>query len=146
MPAWVLPNSLSRDDTKRPEQSAAENYKLGSNPIPKRNGNTAKEAEMAEGDRSTWTLDERVAHERELVERRAAWDQEHARKQEAERLQTAREELDREKKLRLDSWMENGGDPKDFDRAWPSMQTAIREERYKARRERAQERVEDLWS
>lgn len=103
---------------------------------------------MDEGGRSRrdWTVDERVAHERGLAERRAAWDQEHARKQEAERLQHARDELAREKKLRLDSWMENGGDPKDFDRAWPQMQQNIMEERYKARREQAQGRVEDLFA
>jgi hypothetical protein len=38
--------------------------------------------------------------------------------------------------------MENGGDPEAFERAWPSMQVAIMEERYKARLAYA----EDIWS
>jgi hypothetical protein len=37
------------------------------------------------------------------------------------------DELAREKKYRLESWMENGGDPEAFERAWPSMQVAIME-------------------
>jgi hypothetical protein len=101
---------------------------------------------MVEGDRSTWTLDERVAHERELAERRKAWDQEHARRKEAERMQNARDELAREKKRRLDSWMEGGGSPEDFDRAWPSIQREILEERYNTRQYERHARVEDIFS
>jgi hypothetical protein len=42
--------------------------------------------------------------------------------------------------------MENGGDPQDFDRAWPSIQTAILEERYNARQYARHARAEDIWS
>jgi hypothetical protein len=101
---------------------------------------------MAEADRSTWTLDERVAHERELAERRKAWDQEHARKKEQERLQNARDELAREKQRRLDSWMSGGGDPADFAKAWPSIQREILEERYNTRWIDGHARVEDIFS
>jgi uncharacterized protein with von Willebrand factor type A (vWA) domain len=99
-----------------------------------------------EGDRSTWTLAQRAAHKRELRERRTAWEQEHARKKEQERLSRAREELQEEKKRRLTHWMENGGDPADFDRAWPSMMQQIIEERYALEQYERLSRVEDIFS
>src|SRR5687767_8604894 len=52
---------------------------------------------MVEGDRSTWTLDERVAHERELAERRKAWEEQH--KAEAE------ERERKEKQARMEAWL-----------------------------------------
>jgi hypothetical protein len=38
--------------------------------------------------------------------------------------------------------MSNGGDPQDFERAWPSIMQDIMEERYRSR----QERTEDLFA
>jgi hypothetical protein len=92
------------------------------------------------------SIEERVKHQKELQERRRLWEEDFARKQEAERLQNARAELDREKKKRLDSWMENGGDPQDFDRAWPSIQREILEERYNTQRYASLARAEDLFA
>ena len=80
--------------------------------------------------------------EREKAERRRIWEEDFARRKEEERLRRAREELAREKKHRLDSWMSNGGDPEAFERAWPSMMQDIMEERYRSR----QERAEDLFA
>jgi hypothetical protein len=91
-------------------------------------------------------LEERMQHQKELAERRRLWEEDFARRKEEERLQHAREELAREKQARLDSWMDNGGSPEDFDRAWPSIQTAILEERYNARQYARQARAEDIWS
>ena len=93
-------------------------------------------------DRASWSLEQRVEHRKELAEKRRIWEEEFARRKEEERLSLAREELAREKKHRLDSWMSNGGDPQDFERAWPSMMQDIMEERYRSR----QERAEDLFA
>ena len=79
---------------------------------------------------------------KEKAEKRRLWEEDFARKKDEERLRFAREELAREKKYRLESWMDNGGDPDAFERAWPSMQTAILQERYQSRHARA----EDVWS
>jgi hypothetical protein len=87
-------------------------------------------------------IDEAVKWEMEKTEKRRLWEEDFARRKEEERLSLAREELAREKKHRLDSWMSNGGDPQDFERAWPSMMQAIMEERYRSR----QERAEDLFA
>ena len=75
----------------------------------------------------------------EKAEKRRLWEEDFARKKEEERLRFARDELAREKKRRLDSWMNNGGDPQHFERAWPQMMQTIMEERYRARRERAED-------
>ena len=77
--------------------------------------------------------------EREKAEKRRLWEEDFARKKEEERLRFAREELAREKKHRLDSWMSNGGDPEAFERAWPQMMAGIMEERYRSRHERAED-------
>ena len=87
-------------------------------------------------------MDAQIKWEREKAEKRRIWEEEFARRKEEERLSLAREELAREKKHRLDSWMSNGGDPQDFERAWPSMMQDIMEERYRSR----QERAEDLFA
>jgi hypothetical protein len=87
-------------------------------------------------------LEDRIKWEKEKAEKRRIWEEDFARRKEAERLILAREELAREKKHRLDSWMNNGGDSSDFERAWPSMMQAIMEERYRSR----QERAEDLFA
>jgi len=79
---------------------------------------------------------------KEKAEKRRSWEVDFARRKEEERLQLAREELAREKKHRLDSWMSNGGDPETFERTWPSMMQDIMEERYRSR----QERAEDLFA
>jgi hypothetical protein len=84
-------------------------------------------------------IDAQVKRAKENADKRRMWEEDFARRKEEERLQLAREELTREKKHRLDSWMSNGGDPQDFERAWPSIQTAILEERYRSRRERAED-------
>jgi hypothetical protein len=70
---------------------------------------------------------------KEKAEKRRLWEENFARKKEEERMRHARDELAREKKSRLDSWMENGGSPEDFERAWPSMMRAVMEEKYRAR-------------
>jgi hypothetical protein len=82
---------------------------------------------------------EEMRRQKDLDERRRLWERDFAHKKEEERLRAARAELAREKKHRLDSWMSNGGDPQDFERAWPSIQTAIMEERYRSRREQAED-------
>src|SRR5215212_9119532 len=87
-------------------------------------------------------IDAQIEWEKEKAEKRRVWEEEFARRKEAERLRLAREELAREKKHRLDSWMSNGGDPEDFERAWPSMMQDIMEERYRSR----QGRAEDLFA
>jgi hypothetical protein len=87
-------------------------------------------------------IDKAIEWEREKAEKRRAWEEDFARRKEEERLRLAREELAREQKRRLDSWMSNGGDPSDFERAWPQMMASIMEERYRGR----QERAEDLFS
>jgi hypothetical protein len=87
-------------------------------------------------------IDAQIKWEREKAEKRRVWEENFARRKEEERLRLAREELAREKEHRLDSWMSNGGDVEAFERAWPQMMAGIMEERYKARRERA----EDLFS
>jgi hypothetical protein len=87
-------------------------------------------------------IDAQIKWEREKAKKRRIWEEDFARRKEEERLRLAREELAREKKHRLDSWMSNGGDPSDFERAWPSIQTAIMEERYRSR----QDRAEDLFA
>ena len=84
-------------------------------------------------------IDAQIKWEREKAEKRRVWEEDFARRKEVERLQQAREELAREKKHRLDSWMSNGGDPQDFERAWPSMMRDIMEERYRSRQERAED-------
>jgi len=86
--------------------------------------------------------DTQIRYAKENAEKRRIWEQEHARQKEQRRLQYAREELALEKKRRLESWMSGGGDPESFERAWPSMQTAILQERYQSRHARA----EDVWS
>jgi hypothetical protein len=96
----------------------------------------SKEAEKAVD------IDAQIKWEREKAENRRIWEEEFARRKQEERLSLAREELAREKKHRLDSWMSNGGDPQDFERAWPSMMQDIMEERYRSR----QERAEDLFA
>lgn len=87
-------------------------------------------------------IEAQIKWEREKAKKRRIWEEDFARRKEAERLRLAREELAREKKHRLDSWMSNGADPEAFERAWPSMMQAIMEERYRSR----QERAEDLFS
>jgi hypothetical protein len=84
-------------------------------------------------------IDAQIKWEREKAEKRRIWEEDFARRKEEERLRLAREELAREKKARLDSWMSNGGDPADFDRAWPQMRQGILEEHYRTRRERAED-------
>jgi hypothetical protein len=91
-------------------------------------------------------IKEQMERQAELKARRAAWDQEHARKKEQERLQQARDELESEKQRRLTFWMENGGSPEDFDRAWPSIQREILEEQYNAQRYERLARAEDLFA
>jgi hypothetical protein len=100
------------------------------------NRGISKEAEKAVD------IDAQIKWDREKAEKRRIWEEEFARRKEEERLSLAREELAREKKHRLDSWMSNGGDPQDFERAWPSMMQDIMEERYRSR----QERAEDLFA
>src|SRR5215216_4157386 len=90
-----------------------------------------------EGGRTEVDIDAQVQHQKELAERRRLWEEDFARRKEEERLNRAREELAREKKHRLNSWMSNGGDPADFERAWPQMQQAIMEQKYRTRQERA---------
>jgi hypothetical protein len=94
---------------------------------------------ISKGGTTEVDIDAQVRRAKENAEKRRMWDEEFARKKEEEGLRLAREELAREKKRRLDSWMSNGGDPADFDRAWPSMQAAILEERYRSRRNRAED-------
>jgi hypothetical protein len=84
-------------------------------------------------------IDAQMKVQRDNAEKRRLWEEDFARRKEEERLQHARAELAREKKYRLDSWMSNGGDPKDFERAWPSMQTAILNEKYRSRLARAED-------
>jgi len=84
-------------------------------------------------------MEEQIKWEAEKAEKRRLWEADFARRKEEERLQLAREELAREKKHRLDSWMSNGGDPQTFERAWPSTMQAIMEERYKTRQDRAED-------
>ena len=84
-------------------------------------------------------MEGQIKWEAEKAEKRRLWEEDFARKKDAERLRLAREELAREKKHRLDSWTSNGGDPADFERAWPSMQTAIMQERYRTRLARAED-------
>jgi hypothetical protein len=62
-------------------------------------------------------IDAQIKWEREKAEKRRIWEEDFARRKEEERLRLAREELAREKKHRLDSWMSNGGDLSDFERA-----------------------------
>jgi hypothetical protein len=87
-------------------------------------------------------IDAQIKWEREKAEKRQIWEEDFARRKEEERLRLAREELMREKKHRLDSWMSNGGDPEAFERAWPSMMQAIMEQKYRSH----QERAEDLFA
>jgi len=87
-------------------------------------------------------IDAQIKWEREKAEKRRIWEEDFARRKEEERLRLAREELAREKKHRLNSWMSNGGDPEAFERAWPQMMAGIMEERYRSR----QERAEDLFA
>jgi hypothetical protein len=87
-------------------------------------------------------IDAQIKWEREKAEKRRVWEENFARRMEEERLRLAREELAREKKHRLNSWMSNGGDPADFERAWPQMQQVIMEQKYRSR----QERAEDLFA
>ena len=87
-------------------------------------------------------IEAQIKWESEKAQKRRIWEEDFARRKEEERLRLAREELAREKKHRLDSWMSNGGDPQDFERAWPSMMQDIMEERYRSR----QERAEDLFA
>jgi hypothetical protein len=87
-------------------------------------------------------IDAQIKWEREKAEKRRVWEEDFARRKEEKRLRLAREELAREKKSRLDSWMSNGGDPEAFERAWPQMMAGIMEERYRSR----QERAEDLFA
>jgi hypothetical protein len=61
-------------------------------------------------------------------------------------LSRAREELQGEKERRLTFWMENGGDPADFAKAWPSMMQQIIEERYALEQYERLSRVEDLFA
>ena len=82
---------------------------------------------------------EEMRRQKDLDERRRLWERDFAHNKEEERLRAVRAELAREKKHRLDSWMSNGGDPQDFERAWPSMMRDIMEERYRSRRERAED-------
>jgi hypothetical protein len=95
-----------------------------------------------EGGETDVDIDAQIKWEREKAEKRRIWEEDFARRKEVERLQHAREELAREKKHRLDSWMSNGGDASDFERAWPQMIAGIMEERYRSR----QERAEDLFT
>ena len=76
---------------------------------------------------------------KEKAEKRRSWEVDFARRKEEERFRLASEELAREKKARRDSWMSNGGDPSDFERAWPQMQQAIMQERYRTRLDRAED-------
>jgi len=89
-------------------------------------------------------MEEQMRHEKELAERRRLWEEDFARQKEQERLQEARDELAREKKRRLDSWMSGGGDPADFDRAWPSMMGDIMEARFATEEYAKYARVEDV--
>ena len=91
-------------------------------------------------------IDERTKWEMEKAEKRRLWEEDFARRKEEERLQHARDELAKEKKRRLDSWMSGGGDPADFDRAWPQIQTAILEERYNTQQYARHARVENIFS
>ena len=84
-------------------------------------------------------IEAQIKWESVKAEKRRIWEEEFARRKEEERLSLAREELAREKKHRLDSWMSNGGDPQDFERAWPSMMQDVMEERYRSRQERAED-------
>jgi len=84
-------------------------------------------------------MEGQIKWEAEKAEKRRLWEEDFARRKQQEGLQRARDELAREKKHRLDSWMSNGGDPADFERAWPSMQTAIMQERYRTRLARAED-------
>src|SRR5215204_2171865 len=84
-------------------------------------------------------IDAQIKWEREKAENRRIWEEDFARRKEEERLRLAREELAREKKHRLDSWMSNGGDPESFERSWPSMMQDIMEERYRTRLARAED-------
>jgi hypothetical protein len=92
------------------------------------------------------SIEERVKHQKELQERRRLWEEDFARKQEAERLQNARDELAAEKQRRLTFWMESGGDPADFAKAWPSMMQQIVEERYALEQHERLSGVEDLFA
>jgi hypothetical protein len=87
-------------------------------------------------------IDTQIKWDREKAEKRRLWEEDFARRKQEERLRLAREELQREKKHRLDSWMSNGGEPEAFERAWPSIMAGIMEERYRSR----QERAEDLFA
>jgi len=84
-------------------------------------------------------IDAQIKWEKEKAEKRRRWEEDFARRKEEERLRLAREELAREKKHRLNSWMSNGGDPEAFERAWPQMMAGIMEERYRSRHERAED-------
>jgi hypothetical protein len=97
------------------------------------NRRISKEAEKAVD------IDAQIKWEKEKAETRRIWEQHFTRRKEEERLSLAREELAREKKHRLNSWMSNGGDPSDFERAWPQMMAGIMEERYRSRQERAED-------
>jgi len=94
---------------------------------------------ICKGDGTDVDIDAQIKWEREKAEKRRLWDEDFARRKEEERLSLAREELAREKRHRLDSWMSGGGDPEAFERAWPSMMQAIMEERYRSRQERAED-------
>jgi hypothetical protein len=72
-------------------------------------------------DRSRWSLEEQVEHQRKLDEQRRLWEQQ--KKAEAEQKRTAglRAEMDAYRKERLTDWMEHGGDLAAFSQVWPSM-------------------------
>jgi len=59
-------------------------------------------------------MEGQIKWEAEKAEKRRLWEEDFARRKQQEGLQRARDELAREKKHRLDSWMSNGGDPADF--------------------------------
>ena len=124
------------------EQDAARRSKDVRNAVDMRRKTVQIIHGICKGDETDVDIDAQIKWEREKAEKRRVWEENFARRKEEERLNLAREELAKERKARLDSWMSNGGDPQDFERAWPSMMQAIMEERYRSR----QERAEDLFS
>ena len=69
----------------------------------------------------TW-IDEHMDHQRELGEKRRAWEESRKAQADAKRLHGLREEMDTYRDERLTDWMEHGGDEATFRQVWPQMQ------------------------
>jgi hypothetical protein len=71
--------------------------------------------------RRNWTPERHDAHREELRQKRAAWERGREMQREGERVAGLRAELDAYRTSRQKAWMDHGGEPESFDRAWPGM-------------------------